>query len=243
MKQISAYFIIAVAVVAAAFIAASAYRYKFNATESISVTGSAEVDFSSNLVVWTGFYARRSMELKSAYAALKQDESLIRQYLRSKGIQDSSVVISSVEIMKDFQPRFDLQGRQIGQDFSGYTLTQQVKVESSDIGRVERLSREVTELIEKGVEFNSTPPQYYYTKLKDLKHNLLAKASEDARLRAKAIAENSGGDLGSLRKATMGVFQIVGQNSNENYSYGGVFNTTDKEKTATITVRVEYAVD
>jgi hypothetical protein len=243
MKQISAYLIIAVAVVAAAFIAASAYRYKFKATESISVTGSAEVDFNSNLVVWTGFYARRSMELKSAYAALKQDEGLIRQYLRSKGIQDSSVVISSVEIMKDFQPRFDLQGRQVGQDFSGYNLTQQVKVESTDIGRVERLSREVTELIEKGVEFNSTPPQYYYTKLKDIKHNLLAKASEDARLRAKAIAENSGGDLGTLRKATMGVFQIVGQNSNENYSYGGVFNTTDKEKTATITVRVEYAVD
>ncbi|GGK76638.1 SIMPL domain-containing protein [Rufibacter glacialis] len=243
MKQIFAYLIVAVALVVSVLIAASAYKYKFKATESISVTGSAEVDFTSNLVVWTGYYARRSMDLKNAYAALKQDEGLIRQYLRSKGIQDSSVVISSVEIMKDFQPRFDLQGRQIGQDFTGYNLTQQVKVESTDIGRVERLSREVTELIEKGVEFNSTPPQYYYTKLKDLKHSLLAKASEDGRLRAKAIAENSGGDLGSLRKATMGVFQIVGQNSNENYSYGGVFNTSDKDKTATITVRVEYAVD
>ncbi|ALI98637.1 SIMPL domain-containing protein [Rufibacter tibetensis] len=243
MKQISAYLIIAVALVAAAFIVGSAYKYKFKATESISVTGSAEVDFISNQVVWTGFYSRRSMDLRSAYAALKQYESLVRRYLRLKGIQDSSVVISSVEIMKEYQPKFDLEGRQTGQDFGGYNLTQQVKVESTDIGRVERLSREVTELIEQGVEFNSTPPQYYYTKLKGLKHNLLAKASEDARLRAKAIAENSGGDLGSLRKATMGVFQIVGQNSNESYSYGGVFNTSDKDKTATITVRVEYAVD
>ena len=243
MKQISAYLIIALAVVVAALIVGSAYKYKFKATECISVTGSAEVDFSSNLVVWTGYYTRKSMDLKSAYAALKQDEALLRQYLRSKGIQDSSVVISSVEIQKDFQPRYDMQGRHLGQDFNGYNLTQQVKVESTDIGRVERLSREVTELIEKGVEFNSTPPQYYYTKLKDLKHSLLARASEDAHLRAAAIAENSGGDLGSLRKATMGVFQIVGQNSNEDYSYGGVFNTTDKEKTATITVRAEYAVD
>jgi len=40
----------------------------------------------------------------------------------------------------------------------------------------------------------------------------------------------------------MGVFQITGQNSNENYSYGGTFNTTSKNKTASITLRTEYAV-
>lgn len=241
-KSLSALFI-AVAVVLGAFLISNAYRYKFKATESISVTGSAEVDFSSNLIVWSGNYSRKAFDLKNAYAQLKQDESRVRQYLRSKGIQDSSVVFMSVEILKEYSPRFDQMGRNIGQDFSGYNLMQQVKVQSTDINRVERLSREVTELIEQGVEFNSTPPQYYYTKLKDLKHNLLAKASEDARLRAKAIAENSGGELGVLRKASMGVFQIVGQHSNENFSYGGVFNTLDKDKTATITVRAEYATE
>jgi uncharacterized protein len=243
MKKISVSIALVLSVLVGALILGNAYKYKFKSTESISVTGSAETDFTSNLIVWTGNYSRKSMDLKSAYALLKQDEAAIKQYLRSKGIQDSSVVISSVEILKDFEPRYDMQGRHLGQDFTGYTLMQQVKVESTDISRVERISREVTELIEKGVEFNSTPPHYFYTKLKDLKHDLLAKASEDARSRAQAIAENSGGDLGSLRKATMGVFQIVGQNSNENYSYGGVFNTSDKDKTATITVRVEYAVD
>jgi hypothetical protein len=243
MERIWTSLIIALAVVAGTVVLGNAYKYKFNAVESISVTGSAETNFSSNLVVWTGNYSRRAMDLKSAYAFLKQDEAVVRQYLKSKGVPDASIVISSVEILKEYAPQFDQMGRNIGQTFNGYNLMQQVKVESTDIGRVERLSREVTELIEKGVEFNSAPPQYYYTKLKDLKHDLLAKASEDARLRATAIAKNSGGGLGSLRKATMGVFQIVGQNSNENYSYGGVFNTTDKEKTATITVRAEYAVD
>lgn len=243
MKKISAYLIFAVAFVIGTLILGNAYKYKFKTTEAISVTGSAEVDFTSNLIVWTGHYARKSMDLKSTYAVLKQDEAWIREYLRSKGIQDSNVVISSVEIVKEFRPRYDGEGRHLGEDFSGYNLNQHVKVESSDIERVERLSREATELIEKGVEFNSSPPQYFYTKLKDLKHDLLAKASEDARLRATAIAKNSGGDLGTLRKATMGVFQIVGRNSNENFSYGGVFNTTDKEKTATITVRAEYAVE
>jgi hypothetical protein len=40
----------------------------------------------------------------------------------------------------------------------------------------------------------------------------------------------------------MGVFQITGKNSNEDYSYGGAFNTSSKEKTASITLKVEYQV-
>ena len=41
----------------------------------------------------------------------------------------------------------------------------------------------------------------------------------------------------------MGVFQITGQNSSEDFTYGGSFNTFSKNKTANITVRLEYEVD
>jgi hypothetical protein len=40
----------------------------------------------------------------------------------------------------------------------------------------------------------------------------------------------------------MGIFQITGQNSNEDYSWGGVYNTTSKEKTASITMKLTYQV-
>jgi len=40
----------------------------------------------------------------------------------------------------------------------------------------------------------------------------------------------------------MGIFQITGQNSNEDYSYGGAFNTSSKNKTASITVNLECTV-
>ena len=57
------------------------------------------------------------------------------------------------------------------------------------------------------------------------------------------IASNSGADLGELSNANMGIFQITGQNSNEEYSWGGTFNTSDKNKTARITVKLEYEID
>ena len=54
---------------------------------------------------------------------------------------------------------------------------------------------------------------------------MISKATEDARLRAEKIAEFSGGKLGKLESARMGIFQITGQNSKESYSWGGTFNT------------------
>ena len=77
-------------------------------------------------------------------------------------------------------------------------------------------------------------------KLADLKVEMISKATSDAKARAEKIAENSGGKLGELLSAKMGIFQITGQNSNENYSWGGAFNTSSKEKTASITIKLEY---
>ncbi|CAM4299151.1 hypothetical protein GIHI108528_14000 [Gillisia hiemivivida] len=72
---------------------------------------------------------------------------------------------------------------------------------------------------------------------------MISKATEDARVRAEKIAENSGGNLGELNNASMGVFQITGQNSGEDYSWSGAYNTQDKKKTASITMRLKYKID
>ena len=240
MKNYIGATITALAVIIGLWIVGNAYKYKFKSAETISVTGLAEKDFTSDLIVWSGSFNRYGFELKTAYATLKQDEAAIKSYLNSRGIADSNIVFLSVSITKNFQRKYDEKGNETSADFSGYTLTGNVRVESKDINRVEKLSREITELLEKGIELNSNTPEYYYTRLNELKIDLLAKASEDAKTRAETIAKNSGGSLGGIKKATMGVFQITGKNANEDYSYGGAFNTSSKEKTASITLKVDY---
>lgn len=235
--------IIALGVVLAAFVFSNAYKYKFKSGEVITVTGLAEKEFTSDKVSWSADYSRKSLDLKATYAAVKADEKKIREYLVGKGLQDSNIVFSSISITKDFETRYDGGGRQIGSDFTGYNLRQTVNVDSKDLDRVEQISREVTELIESGIELNSSSPSYYYSRLADLKLDLLARASEDARKRAQTIAKNSGADLGKVRKASMGVFQITGSDSDEDYSAGGVFNTSSRDKKASITMKVEYGTD
>ena len=71
---------------------------------------------------------------------------------------------------------------------------------------------------------------------------MISKATEYARIRAEKIAAYSNGELGALQAAKMGVFQITGQNSTENYSWGGNFNTSSRDKIASITMKLVYKV-
>ena len=221
----------------------AAYRYRSTTMETIVVTGLAEKDFNSDLIVWNGSYSRKAIDLKDAYATLKNDEDAIRNYLLKKGVGPGEMVFSSVVINKEFTSTLDENGRNTSQQFTGYNLTQSVNVESGDVDKIDKISREATELIEKGIEFNSAAPRYYNTKLNQVKMELLGKASADAKARAETIAKNAGSKLGKLKKATMGVFQITGKNSNEDYSYGGAFNTSSRNKTGSITIKMEFAVE
>jgi len=240
MKTTATAIIIGISAIIAFFIIGQAYKYRSKTMETIVVTGLAEKDFNSDLIVWNGSYSRKSLDLKSAYATLKTDEDAIRNYLIKKGVGSNEMVFSSVIINKEFSQRLDSYGRNIGQEFSGYNLTQTVKVESGNVDKIDKISREATELIQTGIEFNSSAPFFYNTKLNEVKMELLGKASADAKKRAETIAENAGSSLGKLKKATMGVFQITGKNSNEDYSYGGAFNTSNRNKTGSITIKMEF---
>ncbi len=235
--------IIGIALICATLIIGRAYNYKFKKQETISVIGGAEHNFTSDLIVWTADYGRVNYNLKEAYAALKSDETTVRAYLSKKGLSDSEMVFSSITIDKLYSYQYDERGRQTGRLFNGYKLMQKVKVQSQRIEEVEKTSREITELLQSGIELSSQQPLYYYTKLSDLKIELLKKATEDAYTRAKTIADNADSEIDDLKTASMGVFQITGQYNDEAYSYGGAFNTTSKNKTASITVRLVYTLE
>jgi len=235
--------IIGICAIIAFALVSNAYKYRSKTMETIVVTGLAEKDFNSDLIVWSGTYARKSFDLKDAYSTLKNDENAIRSYLLKKGVAASNMQFSSVMINKEFSQQTNANGQYMSQEFTGYNLMQTVTIESSEVDKVDKISREVAELIQSGIEFNSNPPMFYNTKLNEVKMELLGKASADARARAETIAKNAGSSLGELKKATMGVFQITGKNSNEAYSYGGAFNTSNKYKTGSITIKMEFEAD
>ena len=92
------------------------------------------------------------------------------------------------------------------------------------------MSREVTQLLEQGVSITSEDPSYFYTKLGDVKIEMLAEASKDARSRADKVLESAGGGtIARLRSADMGVINVNPPNSTST-SWDGNNDTTSYEK-------------
>ncbi len=214
-----------------------------NTGGTINVTGLGESNFTSDLIVWEGSFSRENADLKKAYQDLEMDRKAVLAYLESKGIESSKIVFNAVSTNPQYQQNYSNDGKYMGQTFTGYRLNQSLKIESTEVESVEKISREVTELLNQGISFYSNPPRYYYSDLESLKLEMISKATEDARIRAERIAENSKGNLGNLISANMGIFQITGQNSGEDYSWGGTFNTADKKKTARITMKLVFKAD
>lgn len=235
--------IISAAVIVAGYLLATGYKNRAKVPDSVGVTGLGEANFVSDLIVWRGSFSRKEMDLKMANAALNRDQDAITKYLKSKGLNEDEIIFEGASIQKDYFYDYDENGQLRNTIFNGYVLTQNLKVQSKQVDLVENLSRRVTDLIELGIEFNSYSPEFYYTKLAALKHKMIEQATKDARERAEKIAENAGSTLGKLKNAEMGVFQITAENSSEDYSWGGNFNTSSKNKKASITIRLRYAVD
>ena len=234
---------LAVAFVLAVFFLAGGLKgFRSHTAKTISVTGKAERTFISDLIVWTATITTESMNLSSAYSELKQKQEAVASYLSSKQIPKDAVTYSSVNISKQSDSFYDSANDRVISTFKGYELTQTVTISSKDINAIESVSRQISELINQGIEIESGDPRYYYTKLNELKIQMLKEAAEDARQRATVIAEGGDSGLGKLQKSTMGVFQIVGENSDEDFSWGGSFNTSSKVKTASITVSSTYSI-
>ena len=226
------YIVIAVAALACAFVLGRAYTYKFRSQDTIVVTGLGETEFSSDLIVWSGTLTAEAQNAAAGYAEIEASKAKVQQYLTAKGLPAEAVVFEFVNVDKQFSPVYNANGNWAGQRFSGYALRQRFTVESKEVEKVETISREISSLIAQGVSIEAYAPDYYYTKLDDVKMGLIETASADARTRAEKIADNAGARIGRVASARMGVFQITGANSNEEFSAGGSFNTSSRNKKA-----------
>jgi len=205
----------------------------------IIVTGSAKQQITSDLIVWTGSFHAKSPVLQEAYAMLETDKSKVMDYLVTQGVPEDKIVFSSISTSTYY---IILPSGQYTSDVDYYELYQTVTISSEEIDKVTEISRNVTELINEGVQFQSNAPQYMYTKIADMKVTMLAEATKDATKRAEMIAENAGNKLGKLKYADMGVIQITPLYSNEVSDYG-MNDTYSLEKEITAIVHCEYEIE
>ena len=230
---------IAAATIASSYILSGALvQIQKTKTEIIDVTGSADKKIISDYAVWRADLLKRDLTMASAHTALKSDLDQVRAYLLEKGVLESEITIPQVETIIFY--RKNERGMDTN-EIEGYQLSQKIVVSSNDVQKVMAISRIATDLIEQGIWINSQWPEFYYTKLGELKLEMLAKASENAKKRADGIASSTGNKISVLRKADMGVFQITSVHSNEVSDYG-YNDTSSLEKKVTAIIHASFAI-
>lgn len=206
--------------------------------EVIDVTGSAEKKIVSDYIVWQSSFSRRDPNQKTAYAALQSDLEKVKAYLKEQQVKEEEIIVPQIGtkvLYKKNEKGHDTN------EIEGYHLHQTIEVRSFDVKKIEIVSRRSTELIDRGIQFISGTPEYFYTKLPELKIEMLSVATANARKRAESIADSAGNKIGLLRSARMGIFQITPVNSYD-VSWYGNNDTSSYEKKVMAVVNACFAI-
>jgi hypothetical protein len=250
MDKIKSSVIIGIAIIITAWILGKSFRDRNENLDSISVIGLGTKDFVSDEILWSGKFSSTSTDIKTAYNKIVSDQKTVADFFLNKGFKANEFSFGAVNFQKKFREARseDNEGRtRYEQVFDGYEATQTITFSAKKnpdlMQRIESVSSKTSELVNSGIELSSNSIQYTFSDLPSLKQSLIEKATKDASERAHKIVKTADGSLGKLKDANMGVFQITGQGSTEEDSYGGINDTYSKNKTARITVRLEYELE
>lgn len=250
--KIKSAIIYGLAIVITGFLLATAFKNRNENLDSISVIGLGTKDFVSDEILWSGSFTTKSYDIKEAYNKIISDQKIVSNFFINKGFNPSEFTFGAVNFQKKFrevrtEDPNNAYNNKYEQVFDGYEATQTISFSAKKnpdlMKRIEAVSSKTSELINSGIELASNSVQYTYSELPSLKHSLIESATKDAHERAEKIVKQGNGNIGKLKNASMGVFQITGQGSTEEDSYGGINDTYSKNKTARITVRLEYELE
>jgi hypothetical protein len=212
--------------------------------QTIEVKGYAERPILSDHASWQGSFTTRAATLEAAYEKLAEQQVRVRAFAALRGFAPGEIGFSPVSTQvlyaRDEKGIFT-------NEIEGYALSLSLRVESGDIDRVGALADDSGALVKQGIELSAGAPEYVYTKQGELKIEMLAEATADARRRAEVLAENSLAEnskarIGGLRSARQGVFQITPAHSTEISDYGRN-DTTTREKSIKAVVTIVYALE
>ena len=209
-----------------------------NANDTITVTGASTERITSDYVDWSVEVTQSGPTQQASYQGLQPAVEKTVAFLKAQGVQSDEMELDSVKSEKEIvrDPRTGELRSTI------WTTKQAILIGSWDVARIYKITGQIGELIGQGVPLTINEPAYTYTKLADKRVDMLAKATRDARNRARAIARQAGSGIGAITNADTGTFQITVPNSTETSGFGS-YDTRTIDKDITAVMAVTFRVD
>lgn len=204
----------------------------------IFVTGSSSKEVISDSGRLEFAIQARQKSKIAAYQELTKQIPVIKEYLINKGIKPEEIEVKASNGYHSYKilPNGITTG-----EIEYYNLSQNIIVKSNDVQKIKEISTDITNLINKGIDLNVYNPQYFYSKLSDMKVEMLEDATADAKNRASAMLKATNNKVGKIQSVNMGVFQITPVDSTS-VSDMGISDTSTIEKKITSVANVTFRI-
>ena len=192
-------------------------RFKSD-VRTVTVKGLVEKEVKADEAVWTLSLRRASDDLRDAHTRLSADRDAVNGFLQKQGFKETDITRQPTRTV-------DKLAREYGQPQANerlrYLVSTAVVVRTTNIELVQKSIGSTEELLKAGVildgerEGNAANPRYVLSTFNDLRPQLLAEATKNARAIAQQFAADSGATVGKIHSANQGSIQIFGSDGND----------------------------
>jgi len=201
----------------------------------VTVKGLAERFVEADVAIWPIRFSATGDELARVQAEIERSRQEVALFLNENGITGDAVRPQRVEVTDLLAQAY----RPEGIEANRYIIAQTVIVRTGEVGRVEALNRRTGELVRRGVVLAGTEgPTYLFTRLNDIKPEMLAEATANARDAAEQFAEDADSEIAGIRRARQGLFQILPRDEAP-----GITEASQIEKKVRVVTTIDYLLE
>lgn len=182
---------------------------------TVSVKGLSEMDVRADLAVWDIKYVATGNELGMTQQQINQNLQQVREFLKKHGFAADEIIEGRVETNDLMTNPY----RDNNNNSVRYIISQTVTVRSTKVDQVEAALRSTGDLVSQGVILDSqygSPVSYIFTRLNEIKPQMLEEATKNATAAAQEFAKSSDSQVGKIRRAQQGVFSILPREQTNN---------------------------
>jgi hypothetical protein len=187
--------------------------YRARAERYVTVKGLVERNVTADLGLWNISYTAAGPDLNSVNNELERDQKAVVAFAHSHGFADSDVRVQPTTVTDNFANAIENNRPDPNHRF---VIKGGVRIRSARVGQIQQASEATGDLVKQGVALGENypqAPQYFFTRLNDIRPSMLAQATMSARAVANQFAADSHSRLGPIRRANQGVFEIMGRDA------------------------------
>jgi hypothetical protein len=202
------------------FVGKGAARFR-SESRTVTVKGLVEREVKANQAIWTLGLRRASDDIRDAQAKISADRDAVMAFLAKQGFKEPEIAREPTRTIDKLAREF---GQSQGTERLRYIVTTSVVVKTSNVDLVRSALGATDELLKTGIVLdgerggNVANPRYVVSNFNELRPQLLADATKNARATAQQFAADSGAQIGKIRSANQGMIQIFGADGNDESS-------------------------